>query len=125
MQNPEIPKIKVALIDSGVVLFGSGNQITKGDSSILSKRLDHRIVDGISLVSKENKNRPYWHASEPHGTQMARLICAINPCCELLVIKVAENRRDGVSANNVADVSDHELFDLETTYSLWVLETGY
>ncbi|EHK16135.1 uncharacterized protein TRIVIDRAFT_195992 [Trichoderma virens Gv29-8] len=35
---------------------------------------------------------PWLFASNPHGTQMANLICAIDPWCDLYVAKVTEGR---------------------------------
>ncbi|KAJ6439302.1 amino acid transporter (predicted) [Purpureocillium lavendulum] len=66
--------------------------------------LAHRVVDGKSFVNTGgDEEQVWWHASEPHGTQMARLICSIDPCCERIVIKVAETRSAGISANVVAE----------------------
>lgn len=99
-------RVKVAVIDSGVVVF-DGKPKTKepSGSSTWGKYLKHRVVDGISLVSRDTEDEVFWHASEPHGTQMAKLICSIYPLCALYVIKVAETRSSGITANNVADVS--------------------
>lgn len=67
--------------------------------------LAHRVKGGKSFVNTgDDEEQVWWHASEPHGTQMARLICSIDPCCELYVIKVAETRSSGISANVVAEV---------------------
>ncbi|KAH7308587.1 hypothetical protein B0I35DRAFT_413215 [Stachybotrys elegans] len=96
------PRTKVAIIDSGVVVYGGLSEINSSSSANPDKDLAHRIVDGVSLVSSGNSEEPFWHATEPHGTQMAKLISSINPLCELYVIKVTETRAAGVSANNVA-----------------------
>lgn len=74
-------------------------------SNVIGTDLANRVVEGISLTAKGNEDDVCWHPNEPHGTQMAQLICSINPCCELYVAKVTESRDAGVSANNVADVS--------------------
>lgn len=67
--------------------------------------LARRVVDGKSFVNTgDEEEQLWWHASEPHGTQMARLICSMDPCCELYVVKVAETRSSGISANVVAEV---------------------
>ncbi|KAI0520750.1 hypothetical protein F5B22DRAFT_598226 [Xylaria bambusicola] len=61
------------------------------------------IEDGKSYVNTgDDEEQMWWHASEPHGTQMARLICSIDPRCKLYVVKVAETRSSGIAANVVA-----------------------
>lgn len=65
----------------------------------------HHVVDGKSFVNTgDDEEQLWWHASEPHGTHMARLICSIDSRCKLYVIKVAETRSSGISANVVAEV---------------------
>ncbi|UKZ60117.1 uncharacterized protein TrAtP1_001403 [Trichoderma atroviride] len=56
------------------------------------KTLWSRIKNGRSFVDDESSLSPWLFASDPHGTQMANLICAIDPCCDLYVAKVAEGR---------------------------------
>ena len=68
--------------------------------------LAKQVVDGKSFVNTGNdEEQVWWHSSEPHGTQMARLICSIDPRCAVYVAKVAETRSSGVSANVVAEAS--------------------
>ncbi|KAF1961328.1 hypothetical protein CC80DRAFT_589716 [Byssothecium circinans] len=100
--NEDTERTKVALIDSGVVVYGGLDQINSSKNTVFSNDLAHRVVDGVSLVSTDDAEQLYWHASEPHGTQMAKLISSINPCCRLYVIKVTETRKAGVPASNVA-----------------------
>lgn len=124
-------KTKVAIIDSGVVIAGgrarahgveseekfeSESELDLKPSSkvnpmILAKEkrytndLARHVVDGTSLVDTgDDEEQVWWHASEPHGTQMARLICSMDSRCELYAIKVAETRSSGISANVVAEV---------------------
>ncbi|KUI69791.1 Subtilisin DY [Cytospora mali] len=99
-------RTKVALIDSGVLVTGGPGEVYTKENAIFGKNPAHRIVDGTSLVSKDNKEEVYWHASDPHGSQMAQLICSINPCCDLYVVKVVERRDEGISANNIAEAID-------------------
>ncbi|KAF4545351.1 uncharacterized protein LTHEOB_5184 [Lasiodiplodia theobromae] len=76
--------------------------IIKSHSS--ANDLASRVVDGKSFVNTgDDEEQVWWHASEPHGTQMARLICSIDPCCKLHVVKVTETRNSGISANTVAE----------------------
>ncbi|PTB45663.1 hypothetical protein M441DRAFT_54706 [Trichoderma asperellum CBS 433.97] len=56
------------------------------------KTLWSRIKKGRSFVDDESRVSSWLFASDPHGTQMANLICAIDPCCDLYVAKVAEGR---------------------------------
>jgi hypothetical protein len=126
-------KTKVAIIDSGVVIAGGRARARRGgpegkheseselglnsSSEVISiplvkekgKRytndLARHVVDGTSLVDTgDDEEQVWWHASEPHGTQMARLICSMDSRCELYAIKVAETRSSGISANVVAEV---------------------
>ncbi|KKO96663.1 hypothetical protein THAR02_11234 [Trichoderma harzianum] len=101
----ETRKTKVALIDSGVVVVG-GARGEHLEGNVASSDLAQRIVEGISLVSRDNEEQPWWHATEPHGTQMATLICSINPFCDLYVVKVAESNASGITGHNVAKAVD-------------------
>ncbi|KAL6696676.1 hypothetical protein J3F84DRAFT_407452 [Trichoderma pleuroticola] len=66
--------------------------------------LSRQVVEGESFVNTgDDEEQVWWHASEPHGTQMARLICSVDPCCELYVAKVAETRSSGVPADVLAE----------------------
>ncbi|KAM0518153.1 hypothetical protein ACHAPE_004560 [Trichoderma viride] len=59
-----------------------------------NKTLWSRIKDGCSFVDDDSRLSSWLFASNPHGTQMANLICAIDPCCDLYVAKVTEGRYD-------------------------------
>lgn len=95
---------KVCLIDSGVVVVE--NNTTE------KLHIGAQIVDGQSFVYEDSSESPWWHASVPHGTQMASLICSIDPCCELYVTKVGDDvgtygdrQNVPVTPERVADVS--------------------
>lgn len=62
-----------------------------------------RIRAGRSFVDGNLKFSPWQFPSDPHGTQMANLICAIDPFCEIYVARVAEDAF-GIKAKNVAKV---------------------
>ncbi|KAJ6006189.1 hypothetical protein N7451_004133 [Penicillium sp. IBT 35674x] len=64
-----------------------------------------RIHDGRSFVGDDFRVSPWMFASDPHGTQMANLICAIDPECELYVAKVTDGRH-GISAESVVKAID-------------------
>ncbi|KAL1617112.1 hypothetical protein SLS56_011115, partial [Neofusicoccum ribis] len=68
-----------------------------------SDDLARRIKGGKSFVyTSDNEEQVWWYASEPHGTQIARLICSIDPCCDLYITKVAKTRNSGITADTVA-----------------------
>ncbi|KAK5991372.1 Subtilisin DY-like protein [Cladobotryum mycophilum] len=110
-------KTRIALIDSGVVIVGGKDKSqplrTSMDARLAEEEqraessindLAQRVRAGTSFVrTGDDHEQVWWHASEPHGTQMARLICSIDPTCELYVAKVAETRSAGIPANIVSD----------------------
>ncbi|KAL6894696.1 peptidase S8/S53 domain-containing protein [Trichoderma evansii] len=65
-----------------------------------NKNLWSRIKDGCSFVDDNSRLSSWLFASNPHGTQMANLICAIDPWCDLYVAKVTEGRY-GISPERV------------------------
>lgn len=131
---PGFRPTRVAIIDNGVLSIpphasGSQSKIQKGgrpstavsntgpasvdgkDEEYLRPTSSHeyrtlwsRIKDGSSFVTYDDRVSPWMFASDPHGTQMANLICAIDPGCEIYVAKVTE-RRHGILPRRVADVS--------------------
>lgn len=64
-----------------------------------------RIKEGRSFVDDDYQLSPWLFASHPHGTQMANLICAIDPRCELYVAKVTDGDRYGINPKRLARVS--------------------
>ena len=62
-----------------------------------------RIKAGRSFVDSKSKFSPWQFPSDPYGTQMANLICAIDPLCQILVARVAEDAF-GIKAKSVAKV---------------------
>ncbi|KAI0593784.1 hypothetical protein F4775DRAFT_596851 [Biscogniauxia sp. FL1348] len=69
---------------------------TKGHQTLWS-----RIEQGRSFVDDDFQLSPWLFASDPHGTQMANLICAIDPACRLYVAKVTDGRY-GITPHRVA-----------------------
>lgn len=63
-----------------------------------------RIKLGRSFVDDDHQLSPWLFASDPHGTQLANIICAIDPACELYVAKVTDGR-DGIRPHRVARAS--------------------
>jgi hypothetical protein len=80
-------KIKVAILDNGV------------DMTLLDETF--KGTDGASFVCDES---PWWLVQELHGTQMAHIIHALDPFCELKIEKICEMKRD-FTAERVARVS--------------------
>jgi hypothetical protein len=79
-----------------------GNQ-KRRDRSKGYRTLWSRIKQGRSFVDDDFQLSPWLFASDPHGTQMANLICAIDPACELHVAKVTDGR-NGITPHRVARV---------------------
>ncbi|KAL7915820.1 hypothetical protein GGI35DRAFT_7426 [Trichoderma velutinum] len=100
-EHTELKKTKVALIDSGVVAVGRHGEDINDD---IFSTIRRQIVEGTSLVSRDGEESTWWHATDPHGTQMAALICTLNPLCDLYVVMVAESNASGITGNNVAKV---------------------
>ncbi|CAK7244932.1 MAG: hypothetical protein STHCBS139747_006495 [Sporothrix thermara] len=73
---------------------GTGT-IDNGDNGLWA-----RIKDGRSFVDSTYKFCPWQFPSDPHGTQMANLICALDPLCEIYVARVAEDAF-GIKADSV------------------------
>ncbi|KAH8803054.1 hypothetical protein F5884DRAFT_888196 [Xylogone sp. PMI_703] len=100
-------RTKVAIIENGILGItprssynkpsGSGEERQfNDDKSLLS-----RVKDGCSFVDDHSKLGSWLFASDPHGTQMANLICAIDPLCDLYVAKVTEDK-SGITNDRVA-----------------------
>lgn len=68
------------------------------------KSLWTHIETGRSFVDSSSRSSPWQFPSDPHGTQMANLVCAIDPSCKLYVARVAEDAF-GITAERVAKVS--------------------
>lgn len=78
---------------------------TKGRNHIKGpETLGSRIKEGKSFVDDDHHVSPWIFASDPHGTQMANLICAIDPACELYVAKVTDGDNFGISPERVIRV---------------------
>ncbi|KAJ8133071.1 hypothetical protein O1611_g552 [Lasiodiplodia mahajangana] len=71
------------------------------DYFLANKSVASRIKGGRTFVDESYKLSPWFFASNPHGTQMANLICAIDPLCELYVAKVHDGQY-GMTAGRVA-----------------------
>ncbi|KAK1750547.1 subtilisin-like protein [Echria macrotheca] len=94
----------VAILDNGILsvshssLGGGGAKDSKDEDS---RSLWSRIEDGCSFIDEDSRLSPWLFASNPHGTQMANLICAIDPFCKIYVARVAEDSF-GITAKRVA-----------------------
>lgn len=65
----------------------AAQQVSLEDSNSLS----NRIKAGRSFVAGGSSHSPWHLACNPHGTQMANLICAMDPLCEIYIARVAED----------------------------------
>ncbi|KID96017.1 Peptidase S8/S53, subtilisin/kexin/sedolisin, partial [Metarhizium majus ARSEF 297] len=63
------------------------------------------IKGGKSFVDDDSQGSSWLFASDPHGTQMANLICALDPGCELYIAKVADDRF-GITPERVSKAID-------------------
>lgn len=81
---------KIVVIDTGV----DPSSITCGSP-----------ISGASFVQSDHGESPWWLAQHAHGTQMAKLITTLDPCCQLRVAKVGNFYRD-LQGNTVAKVSE-------------------
>jgi hypothetical protein len=76
---------------------------TKQRTSADKHGLWSRIRNGKSFVESSSRFNPWQFPSDAHGTQMANLICALDPYCDLYVARVAETTV-GINAASVAKV---------------------
>lgn len=106
-------RVKVAIIDCGIVFVGNKFSPAQNPDYIpgtetrsheVESNLSSHIKEGESFVSSRGIEQPWWNATAAHGTQMASLICAIDPGCELYIAKVGETTTSGVTAERVTEV---------------------
>ncbi|KAE8356849.1 hypothetical protein BDV28DRAFT_144762 [Aspergillus coremiiformis] len=87
-----------SVVDGGNI--NNPKQPEKTGNTKKSRSLWSRIREGRSFVEDDVRHSPWMFASDPHGTQMANLICAIDPACELYVARVTEGQH-GISPERV------------------------
>ncbi|CAH0024479.1 unnamed protein product, partial [Clonostachys rhizophaga] len=87
-------------------LSSNPKQKTNGDK----QGLWYRIRGGKSFVESSSRFNPWQFPSDAHGTQMANLICALDPYCDLYVARVAETTV-GINAASVAKAIDWAVDD--------------
>ncbi|TRX88928.1 hypothetical protein FHL15_010156 [Xylaria flabelliformis] len=92
-----VRRTRVAILDSGILAIPP-LQAKEGEN----KGLWPRIAEGESFIDDTTRLAPWQFASDPHGTQIANIISAIDPHCEIYVAKVTEGRH-GIMPDNVAD----------------------
>jgi hypothetical protein len=95
----EFRPTRVAILDNGILNIPPA-RTGKNDEGLWP-----RVEDGQSFVDNASRLGSWLFASDPHGTQMANLICAIDPYCKLYVAKVVEGRQ-GILPDNVAEAID-------------------
>jgi hypothetical protein len=104
---------KVCLVDSGVIVV-ENNAPENGQRKL---HIGRQIVDGQSFVYDGFSESPWWYASVPHGTQMASLLCSIDPCCELYVAKVGDAIGPQVGSKN-APVTPERVAEVSTVSTI-------
>ncbi|KAL6690693.1 peptidase S8/S53 domain-containing protein [Trichoderma pleuroticola] len=62
----------------------------------MDETLWSRVKAGRSFVGDDDGSSQQFLASNAHGTQMARIIGSIDPCCDLYIARVA-SRRSGIT----------------------------
>ncbi|KAM3474432.1 hypothetical protein MY8738_007881 [Beauveria namnaoensis] len=80
----------------------SSKQHLQSQGFLMADNLWARICDGKSFVYERDSLSPWYLASNPHGTQMANLVCAIDPLCQLFIAKIADSHY-GYSAARAAE----------------------
>ncbi|EKJ70111.1 hypothetical protein FPSE_09637 [Fusarium pseudograminearum CS3096] len=84
----------------------SGSATIRSDAELeYNSSLSSRIKEGRSFVAGGSSHSPWHLACNPHGTQMANLICAIDPLCEIYVARVAEDAV-GITPDRVTKAID-------------------
>ena len=60
----------------------------------MGDRSQSQIKDGISFVHGPDgeSESPWWIPSHEHGPQMADIICAIGPYCQIYPVKVTDEQ---------------------------------
>jgi hypothetical protein len=125
-------RTRVAILDNGILSVSpvsydatgaSANEHLKEEVTEDSKSIWSRIQEGRSFVDDNSRLSPWLFASDPHGTQMANLICAIDPFCEIYIARVAEDSF-GITAERVAKVCSLMISDYHTCGRRRVLNGG-
>lgn len=70
----DLQPIRVAIIDSGV---------DQGE-----------FPSTVEFMGDSFCSTHWWLSPERHGTQMAKIVKAIDPCCRLFIAKVGDHRKD-------------------------------
>jgi hypothetical protein len=91
-------RTRVAILDSGILTIPPLQAEEEKNSGLWP-----RIAEGETFIDNTSRLPPWQFASDPHGTQIANVISAIDPHCEIYVAKVTESRH-GILPDNVADV---------------------
>lgn len=94
----KVRRTRVAILDSGILTIPM-LQAEKEENNGMWPR----IAEGESFFNDTDRLPPWQFASDPHGTQIANVISAIDPHCEIYIAKVTEGRH-GIKPDNVADV---------------------
>jgi hypothetical protein len=111
--GPEVRRTRVAILDSGILNIPPLQ--TEKDEN---KGLWPRIAEGESFIDNTTRLPPWQFSSDPHGTQIANVISAIDPHCEIYVAKITEGRH-GILPDNVAEVCGVALYVHAAAFSVY------
>jgi hypothetical protein len=60
----------------------------------------------------ETQDSPWWLSADIHGTQMAKLVTAIDPYCKLFIAKVGDHKT-GITRSAFTKVGQHWIQDVQ------------
>ncbi len=99
-------RTKVAILDTGInkdLFSGSG----------------HRVV-GRSFAYRgtgsDQRECPWWLATDSHGSAVANIISHLDPCCDLYIAQVSEDKQS-ISREAVCRVSSNRHLEIMTVQS--------
>lgn len=69
-----------------------------------AKKHEPRIVG--ATFAQTTIDSHWWLSEDSHGTQMAKLVTNIDPCCSIYVAKVGDSKSD-ISTGAVIEVSSY------------------
>ncbi|EJP62553.1 serine proteinase-like protein [Beauveria bassiana ARSEF 2860] len=89
--SPTRPEAPADVHDRSGKSNSSSKQHLQSQETLMADNLWARICAGKSFVYERDSLSPWYLASNPHGTQMANLVCAIDPLCQLFIAKIADS----------------------------------
>ncbi|KAE9376015.1 subtilisin-like protein [Stipitochalara longipes BDJ] len=111
--NPALlPKpVKVAIIDTGI------------DQNSFEPNKFKEFYSKGDMYS-ETQDSPWWLSVDIHGTQMAKLVTAIDPYCKLFIAKVGDHKTDITRSAVTKAILDAIADDVDVISMSFTLEGG-